>query len=272
MSTLLIKNIGEFFTGDIARPQAAVTSLLIDGAKIAALDPPAGHQGRRHARCRRQRRHAGPGRRPRPSGVRRMDADPGHHRLDRQLRARRHHHHGLGLRAACAGPRLREPHARSRHLARGGDRRHHRPHPLERRQGPCRHGDPGSRHDGAAFRPARRGEIDLRQVHLLPARDEQGRGAALHAMVPRPRHPHQGAHRRRVALRPLADVRLRHTVLAQARHRRAYQRRPDPDERRRSRQGDRHHIVRHRNLLVGQLRLDQARGRADAREGPACRG
>jgi cytosine/adenosine deaminase-related metal-dependent hydrolase len=41
VSTLLIKNIGEFFTGDIARPQAAVTSLLIDGEKIAALDPPA---------------------------------------------------------------------------------------------------------------------------------------------------------------------------------------------------------------------------------------
>ena len=41
MATLLIKNIGEFFTGDIARPQAAVTSLLIDGGKIAALDPPA---------------------------------------------------------------------------------------------------------------------------------------------------------------------------------------------------------------------------------------
>jgi enamidase len=40
MSTLLIKNIGEFFTGDIARPQAAVKSLLIDGSKIAALDPP----------------------------------------------------------------------------------------------------------------------------------------------------------------------------------------------------------------------------------------
>jgi enamidase len=39
--TLLIKNIGEFFTGDIARPQAAVRSLLIDGATIAALDPPA---------------------------------------------------------------------------------------------------------------------------------------------------------------------------------------------------------------------------------------
>ena len=41
MSTLLIKNIGEFFTGDIARPQAAVKSLLVDGDKIAALDPPA---------------------------------------------------------------------------------------------------------------------------------------------------------------------------------------------------------------------------------------
>jgi enamidase len=41
VSTLLIKNIGEFFTGDIARPQADVKSLLIDGNKIAALDPPA---------------------------------------------------------------------------------------------------------------------------------------------------------------------------------------------------------------------------------------
>jgi amidohydrolase family protein len=41
VSTLLIKNIGEFFTGDIASPQAGVTSLLIDGNKIAALDPPA---------------------------------------------------------------------------------------------------------------------------------------------------------------------------------------------------------------------------------------
>jgi enamidase len=38
--SLLIKNIGEFFTGDIARPRAAVTSLLIDGTRIAALDPP----------------------------------------------------------------------------------------------------------------------------------------------------------------------------------------------------------------------------------------
>jgi enamidase len=41
MPSLLIKNIGEFFTGDIARPQADVTSLLIEGAKIAALNPPA---------------------------------------------------------------------------------------------------------------------------------------------------------------------------------------------------------------------------------------
>ena len=41
VSSLLIKNIGEFFTGDLARPQAAVKSLLIDGKTIAALDPPA---------------------------------------------------------------------------------------------------------------------------------------------------------------------------------------------------------------------------------------
>ena len=41
MSTLLIKNIGEFFTGDIARPHTDMKSLLVDGAKIAALDPAA---------------------------------------------------------------------------------------------------------------------------------------------------------------------------------------------------------------------------------------
>jgi enamidase len=40
VASLLIKNIGEFFTGDIARPQAAVRSLLVDGGTIAALDPP----------------------------------------------------------------------------------------------------------------------------------------------------------------------------------------------------------------------------------------
>jgi enamidase len=41
VGTLLIKNIGEFFTGDLAKPQAPVRSLLIDGTRIAALDPPA---------------------------------------------------------------------------------------------------------------------------------------------------------------------------------------------------------------------------------------
>lgn len=39
MATLLIKNIGEFFTGDIARPKADVQSLLIEDDKIAALNP-----------------------------------------------------------------------------------------------------------------------------------------------------------------------------------------------------------------------------------------
>lgn len=40
MPSLLIKNIGEFFAGDIARPQAAVGSLLVEDGRIAALDPP----------------------------------------------------------------------------------------------------------------------------------------------------------------------------------------------------------------------------------------
>ncbi len=56
MSSLLIKNIGEFFTGDIAKPVAPITSLLIDGNTIAALDPPADTKRRRRHRRRRQRR------------------------------------------------------------------------------------------------------------------------------------------------------------------------------------------------------------------------
>lgn len=42
MTTTLITNIGEFFTGDIAAPTAPVASLLVEGERIAALDPPAG--------------------------------------------------------------------------------------------------------------------------------------------------------------------------------------------------------------------------------------
>ncbi|MGH7090473.1 MAG: amidohydrolase family protein, partial [Stellaceae bacterium] len=38
----LVSNIGEFFTGEIAAPTAPVRSLLIEGGRIAALDPPAG--------------------------------------------------------------------------------------------------------------------------------------------------------------------------------------------------------------------------------------
>jgi enamidase len=37
---MLIKNIGEFFTGDLARPIAPVTALRIENGRIAALDPP----------------------------------------------------------------------------------------------------------------------------------------------------------------------------------------------------------------------------------------
>ena len=42
MSTTLITHIGEFFTGDLAAPEADISSLLIENGKIAALDPPAG--------------------------------------------------------------------------------------------------------------------------------------------------------------------------------------------------------------------------------------
>ena len=41
MTRTLITNIGEFFTGDIAAPTAKVSSLLVEGERIAALDPPA---------------------------------------------------------------------------------------------------------------------------------------------------------------------------------------------------------------------------------------
>jgi enamidase len=42
LSGLLIHNIGEFFTGDIARPTAPVKSILIENGRIASLDPPTG--------------------------------------------------------------------------------------------------------------------------------------------------------------------------------------------------------------------------------------
>ena len=39
---MLIKNIGEFFTGDLSQPIAPVKSILVADGKIAALDPPDG--------------------------------------------------------------------------------------------------------------------------------------------------------------------------------------------------------------------------------------
>ena len=39
MTSILISNIGEFFTGDLAHPVAQVSSILIDDGQIAALDP-----------------------------------------------------------------------------------------------------------------------------------------------------------------------------------------------------------------------------------------
>jgi enamidase len=42
MPRTLVRTIGEFFTGDLDAPTAAVSSLLIEDGRIAALDPPAG--------------------------------------------------------------------------------------------------------------------------------------------------------------------------------------------------------------------------------------
>jgi enamidase len=47
VTTLLIENIGEFFTGDLANPQAPVRSILIESGRIAALDPPASTKAER---------------------------------------------------------------------------------------------------------------------------------------------------------------------------------------------------------------------------------
>jgi enamidase len=41
MSRTLITNIGEFFTGELTAPTAAVSSLLIEDGRVASLDPPA---------------------------------------------------------------------------------------------------------------------------------------------------------------------------------------------------------------------------------------
>ncbi|MDH3235900.1 MAG: amidohydrolase family protein [Alphaproteobacteria bacterium] len=41
MATALITNIGEAFTGDIGEPTADISALLVEDARIAALDPPA---------------------------------------------------------------------------------------------------------------------------------------------------------------------------------------------------------------------------------------
>jgi cytosine/adenosine deaminase-related metal-dependent hydrolase len=44
VSSLLVKNIAEFFTGDLARPQLPVKSVLIENDRIAAFDPPSGQR------------------------------------------------------------------------------------------------------------------------------------------------------------------------------------------------------------------------------------
>lgn len=41
MASILIDNIGEGFSGDIAAPDLKITRLLVEGGRIATLDPPA---------------------------------------------------------------------------------------------------------------------------------------------------------------------------------------------------------------------------------------
>jgi enamidase len=43
--TTLIKNIGEFFTGELSRPTAPVTSIRIENGRIAAIEPPSEQTG-----------------------------------------------------------------------------------------------------------------------------------------------------------------------------------------------------------------------------------
>ena len=87
-------------------PAGAGQALLIDGKRIAAFDPPADTKADAVLDAGNSAVMLWPRRRPRPSGIRRMDADPGYDRLDRQLRARRHDDDGLSRRVARAGPRL----------------------------------------------------------------------------------------------------------------------------------------------------------------------
>ena len=103
--TILIKNIGEFFTGDLARPMLPVKSILIENGKIAALDP---------AEQKADKVLDAAGGAVMPGLV------DGHvhpmlgewtpaqelDRLDRQLSSRRHHQHDLGRRTACSRHRL----------------------------------------------------------------------------------------------------------------------------------------------------------------------
>lgn len=44
MSSLLVNNIAEFFTGNLAHPRLPVTSILIENSRIAAFDPPSGQR------------------------------------------------------------------------------------------------------------------------------------------------------------------------------------------------------------------------------------
>ena len=157
MPSLLIKNIGEFFTGDLAQPQKLVGSLLIEDGRIAALDPPADTKadnvidaGGSAVMPGLVDGHIHPvfGEWTPTQDAIGWIGNYVHGGTTTMISACELHVPGLDYNGLT--PELVTSLA-VRH------RRHHRTRALERRQGARRHRDPHSRHEGGAFRPARRG-------------------------------------------------------------------------------------------------------------------
>ena len=107
---LVIRNIGLLLSGALEKPILDADTIVAENGRITAIGKA---QGRRHRRRHHHRRRHGHHRRPRPdrqpcaSGRRRLDAAAEPDRLDRQLPARRRHHHDLGRRSPHARPSAR---------------------------------------------------------------------------------------------------------------------------------------------------------------------
>ena len=121
-----------------------------------------------------------------------------------------------------------------------------------------------------AFRPARRMPASNGSSFCsIRSRTDTAEARNYVRMGARARHARESSHRRRVALRRERRLRLQRAVVAAAGHCRPCQRRPDPDERRGHRRRGRPYLLCARGLLVGQLPLDRSSRRAPDREEPA---